>query len=201
MPVCDVLAAGCACGDPERPRGAGYSDPFQFGPGMNWVDNLARGAGAVSPDGVTSAAYSTVLAPTITPVAGWREIPEAAWPAGSVAILAAPYLADRGPYIEPLEVTRFEKKPNGRWLSAPGGDVSFASLYALSQAAGVAEVVTPPGADPRPLDQPRPDRSDPAPGPRQATTAAERAADAVPDAPDAGSEIYYSAAPDPRRRP
>lgn len=130
MPVCDVLAAGCACGDPERPRGAGYSDPFQFGPGMNWVDNLARGAGAVSPDGVTSAAYSTVLAPTITPVAGWREIPEAAWPAGSVAILAAPYLADRGPYIEPLEVTRFEKKPNGRWLSAPGGDVSFASLYA-----------------------------------------------------------------------
>lgn len=83
--------------------------------------------------------------------------PEAAWPVGTVAVLAAPFPVDRGLWTDPRLVDRFTKTSNLRWTSTPGNDISYPTLGALALDAPVVQVITPPGTTPQPTRPPEPE--------------------------------------------
>ncbi len=116
----------------DKPRGAGWGG-FVPAVQMGWTPDAATLGGI-----------------------DWRNTLESAIPPGSIAYLLEPYAL--APHGINKTVERFEKKPNGRWLSQPGGDFSFASVRQLAEHAVLARVEIPPGVpDPSPQPQPQPE--------------------------------------------
>lgn len=149
-----MRAAGCAC---KAPQGAGVSANYHI-------------------TGYSGAVHSAPIVTQAMPDP-WQDQPESYWPTGSRAELAEPYEADRGAGLPPKLVSVFEKKSNGRWLSQPGNDISFSSLYQLRNAALVVRVTGPEGIDTSPEPEPEPQAE------TQAGTIDPITGD-VPDAPD-----------------
>lgn len=97
--------------------------------------------------------YTGAFKPAVLTPSQFTEQPEASYPIGSRANLAAPFPVDRGVWQEPRLASVFVKTPNGRWTSYPGNDVNYPTLRALTLAAPVVSIDLPPEAAPAQAQQ------------------------------------------------
>lgn len=148
MPAWEQLDCGCVG------AGASLTQAAVFGA----VENNALALDNPGFDLVASAQEGEAV--TMTPfapqpmVVGITPGLESDYPVGSVAQLAAPFPVDRGLWVQPRIVDQFIKKPNGRWMSYPGLDVSYPSLAALALAAPVVAVDVPAVPEQAPMPEP-----------------------------------------------
>lgn len=125
---------------------------------MPVIDHLGgcccRGAGANADNADALDALGDSDMPTYDPTV-IQTHGEGFFPVGSVATLVTQFEANRGLYVSPRLVSEFEKMPNGNWVSQPGQDVYYPTLFALNLAAPVMRIDTP-DLPPNPDYQPVP---------------------------------------------